>query len=177
MPTTLFSILGLVFSALSLFSASFLANVAADIDNRRDAYAALATQITRKLADDWKLSSIAPHYAEEALRELSPVLDADAPELRSLGPLVRAENIQVEPHWARPLGTLSAGKLAERLAELINRSVGVQFVGKFAGGEARVTAELKREGGRTKLWRLRIDGLQAPPPHRGRPDRRVVSYA
>ncbi len=177
MPATFFSIIGLVFSALSLFSVSFLASVAADIDSRRDAYGALAREITRELASDWKLASVAPYYSQEALDELAPQVVGDGSVVRSLGPLIRVETIQVEPLWMLPLGTPSIGKLADRLAALLNRSVNVRFVAKFAGGDARVTAGLKREGGRMKLWRLRIEDTKVPLPRKDRPERRVISYA
>ena len=51
---------------------------------------------------------------------------------------------------------------AERLAELLSKTVKVTFVAKFASGFANVTVELKSEGGRMKLWRLQIDGRKAP---------------
>ncbi|WP_072376072.1 hypothetical protein [Hyphomicrobium sp. NDB2Meth4] len=177
MPTTLFSIVGLVFSALSLFSLSFLASVAADIDSRREAYGDLAREITHALASDWKLASVAPYCSQEALEELSPQVAGDGSVARSLGPLVRIETVRVEPLWKLPVGNPSIGKLADRLAALINRSVSVRFVARFASGDANVTAGLKAEGGRMKLWRLRIEYPNAAPPRQDRPVRRAISYA
>ena len=62
------------------------------------------------------------------------------------------------------------------MPNLIGRSVKVTFVGKFAGGLADVTAELKREGGRMKLWRLRIDSREKRE-REDYPGRRVISHA
>jgi hypothetical protein len=49
---------------------------------------------------------------------------------------------------------------AEMLADVLNKSVRVTFVAKFANGFAHVTVELKRDGGSMKLWRLQIDGQE-----------------
>jgi hypothetical protein len=178
MLRTFFSALGVALSALLLFCGSFLANVAIGIDRNSGTYEAMAVDITRELAHNWKLSAIETHYADEARRELSPVLDADLHSLKLLGPLLHVDDVKVEPRWTlsserRPY---APGLLADRLAALINRSVKVTFTGKFAGGLASVSAELKREDGALKLWRLRIESSSSPSPPE-RPERRVISHA
>lgn len=177
MLRTFFSALGILFSALLLFCASFLGNVAAGIDRNRDAYGTMAVDITRELARTWKLSAIEQHYAHEPRRELSPVLDADLKDLRPLGPLLHAEAITVVPRWTLAAGSrpYAPGALADRLAALINRSVTVSFTAKFAGGLARVSAELKREDGVLRLSRLRIESRGLPPPEPQ--ERRLISHA
>jgi len=178
MLRTLFSILGVMFAALLVFSASFLGNVAADLDRRSADYEALAVDVTRELARTWKLSDIREHYVTDARDELLPVFDADLGDLKPLGPLLHADNVRIETRWSRDLwqNVTSAGGAAERISDLINRAVKVSFVGKFAGGVADVTAELKREGGRMKLWRLRIESREKPKPEDS-PGRRVISHA
>lgn len=178
MARTFFSGLGVLFTALLLFCLSFLGNVATDLDNRRDEYGSMAVAVTRELARSWKLSAIEQHYADEARDELQPVIDAELAELRPLGPLLYAGSPRIEATWTRPLGrhVTSPGAWAERLAALVNRAVRVTFTGKFAGGLADVTAELKREGGRTRLWRLRIDSHKRSAPD-DRPERRMISRA
>lgn len=178
MLRTFFSGLGLLFAALMVFSASFLGNVAADLDARDAEYEALTVNATRELARTWKLADIQGLYAADAREELLPVLGATLDGLKPLGPLLYADDVRVETRWSRNFWreVTSPAIAAERLADLINRSVKVTFVGKFAGGMADVTAELKREGGRMKLWRLRIDSREKPQPdeHQGR---RVISHA
>jgi hypothetical protein len=177
MLRSLFYGLGVLFAALLVFSASFLGNVAADLDRRGDEYEGLAVEMTRDLSRTWKLVDIEQHYVADARDELLPVLDADLDDLKPLGPLLYADRVRVETRWSRAIWDVtSPGVAAERLAELINRSVKVSFVGKFAGGLADVTAELKREGGRMKLWRLRIDSREKPRQEEY-PGRRVISHA
>ena len=178
MLRTLFSCLGVVFAALLVFSASFLGNVAADLDRRSTDYETLAVDVTRELSRTWKLADIQQHYAADARDELLPVLGADLDELKPLGPMLYADNVHIETRWSRGLwqNVTSAGAAAERLADLINRSVKVSFVGKFAGGLADITAELRREGGRMKLWRLRIESREKGKPEEF-PGRRVISHA
>jgi hypothetical protein len=178
MLRTFFSTLGLLFSALALFCASFLFNVAASLDDGRDAYRATAVTITRDLSRTWKLSAVEQHYTAEARQEVSTVLEADLGELRYLGPLLHADDIRVEASWLRAPDSrgLSASSVADRLAALISRSAKVTFTAKFAGGLAKVVAELKREGGGLKLQRLRIEN-KAPPRPPEQPERRVISHA
>jgi hypothetical protein len=178
MLRTFFSGLGVLFAALIVFCASFLGNVAADIDTHGEDYERFAVEATRELSRTWTLADIEKHYAEQAREELAPVLHAQIDSLKPLGTLLYADNITVETRWSRAFwhDLNSPSVAAERLAELISRSVKVSFVGKFSGGFADVTAELRREGGRMKLWRLRIDSRE----NREReeyPGRRVISHA
>ena len=104
--------------------------------------------------------------------------EATLDNLKPLGVLLYADNVAVETRWSRSFWreVNSPAVAAERLAELIGRSVKVTFVGKFAGGLADVTAELKREGGQMKLWRLRIDSREKRE-REDYPGRRVISHA
>ncbi len=177
MLRTFFSALGVLFAALLLFCASFLGNVAADLDRARDDYGAVAVDATRELSLTWKMSAIEQRYAAEAQQELSPVLDADLEGLTPLGRLLNADNVRVVQRWSEPRQhPYAPAAMADRLAALISRSVKVTFTGKFAGGVAQVTAELKRENGAIKLCRLRIDS-HTPPPPPDRPERRAISHA
>jgi hypothetical protein len=177
MLRTLFSGLGVLFAALIVFCASFLGNVAADIDRHGDDYERLAVEVTRELSRTWTLADIEKHYAAEAREELAPVLHAGMDSLKPLGVLLYADNLRVETRWSRTWQDVdSPAAAAERLADLISRSVKVTFVGKFAGGFADVTAELKRENGRMKLWRLRIDSREKRE-REDYPGRRVISHA
>jgi hypothetical protein len=178
MLRTLFSALGVLFAALIVFCASFLGNVAADIDRHGGDYERLAVEVTRELSRTWTLADIEKHYAAEAREELAPVLHAGMDGLKPLGVLLYADKVVVETRWSRAFwhDVDSPSVAAERLADLISRSVKVSFVGKFAGGYADVTAELKREGGRMKLWRLRIDSREKRE-REDNPGRRVISHA
>jgi hypothetical protein len=178
MLRTFFSAIGVLFLALLLFCASFLVNVAIDLDRARSNYAIAAVDITRELSRTWKLSAIEKHYGTEARQELLPVLDADMTDLAALGPLLEAGTVHTDPLWLEPPGELSysAPAVADRLAALLNRTVEVAFTAKFAGGSARVSAELKREGRSIRLWRLRIETL-TPPKRPEEPQRRVISHA
>ena len=178
MARTFFSTLGVLFAALLLFSLSFLGNVAVDLDNHRDEYGSMAVEVTRELARSWKLSAIEQHYADDARDELLPVIGADLTELKPLGTLLAAGTLRIEATWTKSLGRriASPGAWSERLAALVNRAVKVTFTGTFAGGVADVTAELKREGGRTRLWRLRID-RRGQTPSEEMPERRMISRA
>jgi hypothetical protein len=177
MLRTLFSGLGVLFAALIVFCASFLGNVAADIDRHGSDYEKLAVDVTRELSRTWILADIEEHYASEAREELAPVLHAGMDSLKPLGVLLYADNVRVETRWSRAFWQeASPAAAAERLADLIGRSVKVTFIGKFAGGFADVTAELKREGGRMRLWRLRIDNRDNRE-REDNPGRRVISHA
>lgn len=178
MARTFFSALGVLFMALVLFASSFLGNVAADIDNRREEYGARAVAVMRELSRTEKRTAIEAHFAEGAREDVLPMLGADLHDLKLLGPLLYADDVKVEARWLRPLGRhlVSPGVLADRLTALVNRAVRVTFTAKFAGGLADVTAELRREGGAIKLWRLRIDSRQKPSPAEA-PERRVISHA
>ena len=180
MLRTFFSCLGVLFAALIVFCASFLGNVAADVGSHGAEYEKLAVDVTRELSRSWTLGNIEQYYAAEARAELAPVLqlgEATLDGLKPLGVLLYADSVAVETRWSRSWREVSSpAAAAERLAELISRSVKVTFVGKFAGGLADVTAELKREGGRMKLWRLRIDSREKRPRNDD-PGRRVISHA
>ncbi len=178
MLRTVFAALGMLFALLLVFTASFLGNVALDIQNRSDEYEALTIDVTRTLSRSWRLAAIDQHYVDDAREELRPVLSADMEELKPLGALLYVDAIQVETRWSRgPLtGFLSPMLAAERVAELLNRSVKVSFVGKFAGGLADVTAELKREGGRMKIVRLRVESREKGRPLEY-PAPRIISHA
>jgi hypothetical protein len=181
MLRTFFSCLGVLFAALIVFCASFLGNVAADVGSHGADYEKLAVDVTRELSRTWSLANIEQHYATVARQELEPVLqlgEATLDGLKPLGVLLYADNVTVETRWSRSFWreVNSPAAAAERLADLISRSVKVTFVGKFAGGLADVTAELKREGGRMKLWRLRIDSREKRE-RQEYPGRRVISHA
>ena len=105
-------------------------------------YEQLAVDVTRELSRTWTLADIEEHYAAEAREELAPVLHAGMDSLKPLGVLLYADNVRVETRWSRAFwhDVDSPAVAAERLADLIGRSVKVTFVGKFAGGFADVTA-------------------------------------
>ena len=63
MLRTFFSCLGVLFAALIVFCASFLGNVAADIDATGADYEKLAVEVTRELSRTWTLADIEQHYA------------------------------------------------------------------------------------------------------------------
>jgi hypothetical protein len=44
------------------------------------------------------------------------------------------------------------------LAEVLNKTVRVTFIAKFANGFAPVSIELRSDGRTMKLWRLQVDG-------------------
>jgi len=177
MLKTLFSGLGVLFAALVVFCASFLGNVAADIDRHGSDYEKLAIDVTRELSRTWMLADIEQHYATEAREELAPVLHAGMDSLKPLGVLLYADNMRVETRWSRDWNDVTSPAVAaERLADLIGRSVKVTFLGKFAGGFADVTAEFKREDGRMRLFRLRIDSREKRE-REDYPGRRVISHA
>jgi hypothetical protein len=181
MLRTFFSGLGVLFAALIVFCASYFGNLAADIDKHGGDYERLAVDVTRELSRAWSLADIEKHYTADAREELAPALLPGQPGLdglKSLGVLLHADNVTVETRWSHAFWrqVTSPAVAAERLSELISRSVKVTFVGKFAGGLADVTAELKREGGSMKLWRLRIDSREKPRREEN-PGRRVISHA
>ncbi|MFA5899947.1 MAG: hypothetical protein WC829_12645 [Hyphomicrobium sp.] len=177
MARTFFSALGLLFAALLMFSASFLGNIAADLDIRRGEYRSLAVELTRELSQTWQSASIEPYYAADAREELALLVGAYIQAVKPLGPLLHAADVNVEVRWSQTAGLLlSPDRLSERLTALLNRAVKVSFVGRFAGGLAGVTAEFKREDGRLKLWRLRIDSRQEQPA-KSSPERRSISFA
>ena len=138
MLRTLFSILGVMFAALLVFSASFLGNVAADLDRRSADYEALAVDVTRELARTWKLADIREHYVADARDELLPVFDADLGDLKPLGPLLHADNVRIETRWSRDLwqNVTSAGGAAEHISDLILRSAPLRASRRMGHGPA-----------------------------------------
>lgn len=178
MARTFLSALGVLFMALALFTASFLGNVAFDLERQKDAYAARAVDMVREASRSGRLSAFEKHLSTVARDDLQSALGTDLHDLKLLGPLLSAESVKAEPGWLLPFGqpASSPGGLADRLAALVNRVVRVRFRGRFAGGFANVTAELRRERGEVILWRLRIDTPQKPAPM-GVPERQVISHA
>ena len=67
------------------------------------------------------------------------MLHAGMDSLKPLGVLLYADKVVVETRWSRAFwhDVNSPAVAAERLADLISRSVKVSFVGKFAGGLCR----------------------------------------
>jgi len=173
-----FAGLGVLSALLLVFTASFLVNVAADIERHRGEYGTLTIEITRELSRSWRLTGIEHYYVADARAELEPVLGMALADLKHLGILLAADGVKVEAYWSRQpwREAASPSEAAERLAGLIGRRIKVSFTGEFAGGLADVTAELRREGGRMKLWRLRVDSRGTAPPLEY-PAPRVVSHA
>jgi hypothetical protein len=181
MLRTFFSGLGLLFAALIVFCASYVGNLAAVIDDHGADYQRLAVDVTRELSRSWSLADIEKHYTADAREELAPALQPGLPgldNLKPLGVLLYADDVRVETLWSHDFRAqvTSPGAAAERLSQLINRAVRVTFVGKFAGGLADVTVELKREAGVMKLWRLRVDSREKLRREEN-PGRRVISHA
>lgn len=178
MLRSVFSALGVILFALLLFSASFLGNVAAGIERDRQNYETFAIETTRALSLSWKTSDINELYAADAQQEPFSSLTAHLESAGALGPLVRTEAVSTLPRWAEPSSRpfMTVSKLADRLAALIGRSVRVTFIGQFAGGRARIMADLKREDGTIRLWRLYIESQDVPRMPR-QPDRRIISHA
>ena len=135
--------------------------------------------MTRELSRTWSLANI-EHTMRGGAQELAPVLQpgeaTPMPQAARRAALRRqyaGRDALVAQLWHE---VNSPAVAAERLADLIGRSVKVTFLGKFAGGSADVTAELKREGGRMRLWRLRIDSREKRERD-DYPGRRVISHA
>jgi hypothetical protein len=178
MLRTFFSALGVLFAALIVFCASFLGNLAVNIDKHAAEYESLAVDITRELSHTWSLADIETRCAKAATDEAGPAAQQALDTLKPLGALLYADDIAHKTRWTRSSWSemRSPAVAAERLAELLRRTVKVTFVAKFAGGFANVTAELKSEGGRMKLWRLQIDSREKIRPQQEL-QRRVISHA
>ena len=179
MIRTFFAGLGVLFATLLVFSASFLGNLAFELNTRGPDYERLAVDITRDLARAWSIDDIAPRYAD-AIAQARGGLRAQAPlaALKPLGPLHYADDVAHSTRWSRQsLRQLhSPAAAAEMLAGLLSKTVHVTFVAKFANGIARVSVELRSEGGTMKLWHLQIesrDRLPASSP----PAPRAISHA
>jgi hypothetical protein len=177
MIRTFFAGLGVLFATLLVFSASFLGNLAFELNTRGPDYERLAVDITRDLARAWSVDDIAPRYAD-AIAQARDGLRAPLAALKPLGPLLHADDVTHTTRWSRQsLRQLhSPGAAAEMLAGLLSKTVHVTFVAKFANGVARVSVELRSEGGTMKLWHLQIesrDRLPASPP----PAPQAISHA
>jgi hypothetical protein len=166
-----FAGLGVVFALLMVFCASFLGRLAYELEAQRPEHQRLAIDITRDLARAWTVKDIRPRYAAAMGRKID---DAGAQQpfnaLKPLGPLRYADDAEVRTGWTRDSldRVTSPAAAAELLAELLRKTVRVSFLAKFANGFARVTVELRNEGGAMKLWHLQIDSQeplrQAPLP-------------
>ncbi|MEE8100021.1 MAG: hypothetical protein V3T13_08805, partial [Hyphomicrobium sp.] len=71
----------------------------------------------------------------------------------------------------------SPSRAAAIFSQMLSKSVTVTFVAKFATGRARVTAELRSEGGVMRLWHLKIDSLDRPRRAPKRKTRSKISLA
>lgn len=173
-----FTALGALFAALIVFCASFLGNLAINLDRNGATYETLAVDVTRELSRTWSLADIETRTAKAANDELGAATQQALDTLKPLGVLLYADDIAHKTSWTRSSWSemRSPAVAAERLAELLSKTVKVTFVGKFAGGFANVTAELKSEGGRMKLWRLHIDSRDKIRPQQEL-QRRLVSHA
>jgi hypothetical protein len=163
MVRTVFAGLGVVFAALILFCASFFGRLALELSVQGPAYEKLAVEITRELSKSWSMADIKQHFAAPVAYKLGgPDAQATFAALAPLGQLRYADDVRHTTRWDSAgwteLTSPAAG--AEMLADVLNKSVRVTFVAKFATGFARVTVELKRDGGTMKLWRLQIDGQE-----------------
>lgn len=179
MIRTFFAGLGVLFATLLVFSASFVGNLAFELNTRGPDYERLAVDITRDLARAWSIDDIAPRYAD-AVAHAHGGLRAQAPlaALKPFGNLLYADDVAHSTRWSRQsLRQLrSPAAAAEMLAGLLSKTVHVTFLAKFANGVARVSVELRSEGGAMKLWHLQIesrDRLPGSPP----PAPQAISHA
>jgi hypothetical protein len=171
MIRTLFAGLGVIFALLIVFWASFLGRLAYELDAQRPEHQRLAVDITRELARTWSVKDVRKHYAASMSKRIDAA-GAQQPfnALKPLGPLRYVEDVEVHTGWTRDNlhRVTSPAAAAELLAELLSKTVRVSFLAKFANGFARVTVELRNDGGAMKLWHLQIDSQealrQAPSP-------------
>jgi hypothetical protein len=162
----IFTGLGAIFAALIVFCASFVGNLAANIDRHGVDYETLAVDSTRDLSRHWKLADVEARYADAA-NDGNGLIPQEALDfLKPLGVLLYADDLTHKTLWkySSSSKTHSPAVAAERLANLLSKAVKVTFVGKFAHGFANVTVELRSEGGRMKLWRLQIDSREKLRP-------------
>jgi hypothetical protein len=178
MLRTLLAALGVLFAAIVVFCVSFLGNIAADIERDGPDYEQLAVTITRDVSRAWKVADVEPHYSEAAKAEAGVPTQKALDALKPLGSLLYADDLAHQARWSRTswLGIVSPADAAQRLSELLSKTVTVTFVGKFAKGFADVRAEFRSEGGRMKLWRLQIDSREVIPPEQEQ-SRRLISHA
>lgn len=179
MLRTFFAGLGVLFAALIMFCASFLGGIAYDMHSDGPAYEKLAVDITRELSRTWSVDSIKTHFAVPVAYKLSaPASQRTFARLKPLGGLLYVDDLAHRTRWRRDsLADLhSPADAAEMLAEILSQSVRVTFIAKFDHGFADVTVELKREGGRMRLWHLQIESRDVLPT-KPRPVPLAVSHA
>jgi len=163
MVRTFFAALGVIFAALLVFCASFFGRLALELHAQGPAYERLATDITRDLSMSWSMADIKQHYAAGAAYKLGSATTQETfSALKPLGQLRYVDDVTHSTRWdsAGWAELKSPAAAAEVLADVLSKTVRVRFVAKFANGFARVTIELKSEGGAMKLWRLQIDGQE-----------------
>lgn len=180
MIRSFFFILGVLFAALIVFCASFLANLALVIDREAAANEALAIKITGELSQNWSIGDIKPYYAKSIAPNLSrPEAKQSLDVLKGLGALRYADDVTVSSRWTQEaLGQMtSPSRAAEILSEMLSKTVTITFVGKFATGRARVIAVLRSEDGAMRLWHLQIDSLDRPRRAPVRQARPKISHA
>ena len=180
MIRSFFFILGVLFAALIVFCGSFLSNLALAIDREGTVNEALAVKITRELSQTWSIGDIKPYYAKSIAanlnqQEAQQSLDA----LKELGALRYVDDVTHRSRWTKEaLGQMtSLSRAAAIFSEMLSKTVTVTFVAKFATGRARVTAELRSEGGVMRLWHLKIDSLDRPRRAPKRKTRSKISLA
>jgi hypothetical protein len=179
MIRNLFAGLGVIFALLVVFCASFLGRLALELEGQRDAHERLAIEITRDLSSAWSVKDIRSHYASAVDRRLgAPGAQEPLNALKPLGPLRYADDPEVHTGWSRESlnRATSPAAAAELLAELLSKTVRVSFLAKFANGFARVSMELRNEGGTMKLWHLQIDSRE-PLPSAPRRRPQAISHA
>jgi len=166
MTRTIFAALGLLFTALIVFSATFLGRLSYELRDQGPAYEKRAVEITRTLSRTWSVQDIQSQYAVAvADRHCGRAMQRSFNGLKALGQLRYVEDLTHRTRWTNESLTAlkSPAAAAEMLAELLNKTVRVSFVAKFANGSGDVTMEFKSEGGRMRLWNLQIDSRDVLP--------------
>jgi hypothetical protein len=179
MIRTFFAGLGVIFALLIVFCASFLGRLAFELDEQRPAHERLAADITRELSRAWSIEDIRAHYSAAVGPRLGmPSAQEPFNALKPLGPLRYVDDAEVATGWMRESlrRITSPAAAAELMAELLSKTVRVTFLAKFANGFARVTVELRHEGGAMKLWHLQIDSRE-PLPNAPRRRPQAISHA
>lgn len=175
MIRSFFFILGVLFAALIVFCGSFLGNLALAIDREGTVNEALAVKITRELSQTWSIGDIKSYYAKSIAANLGrPEAQQSLDALKELGALRYVDDVTHRSRWTKEaFGQMtSLSRAAAIFSEMLSKTVTVTFVAKFATGRARVTAELRSEGGVMRLWHLQIDSLDRPrraPIRKARP--------
>jgi hypothetical protein len=161
MVRTFFAGLGVVFAALILFGAGFFGRLALELSAQGPAYEKLAVDITRDLSKQWSAADIKQHFAAPMASKLGGRgAQATFGALKPLGQLRYVDGMVHTTRWDNAGWTelASPAAAAEMLAEVLNKTVRVTFVAKFANGFATVSIELRSDGGAMRLWRLQVDG-------------------